>query len=133
MVEKNISRDAVVSDYKKYIPRECIKKHSFFIRKPIYNALGKITGHNAPFVKEQYLNQFETIAPNYLHEEYKALMDTGIPDSPIGVTLRVNAIEVKYCSTDEHELQWKTLCTIEDLCFISKRYLKIIKSKIFLK
>ncbi|KAK2578134.1 hypothetical protein KPH14_012606 [Odynerus spinipes] len=96
MLEKRVPREIVESDYKKYIPKECIKRHAFFIKKPIHNALGRISGHDASYVKEQYLKQFECMAPNYPYEEYKALMD-------------------KDSGT------WNQLCAIEDLCFISIR------------
>ncbi|XP_043290064.1 tyrosine-protein kinase JAK2 isoform X2 [Venturia canescens] len=118
MLEKDIPREIVESDYKKYIPKECIKRHSFFIKKPIHNALARISGHDASYVKEQYLNQFESMAPNYPCEEYKALMDKEIP-TPLRVLLRVSMSDVKYCETENGI--WHTLCAFEDLCFISIR------------
>ncbi|XP_015116546.1 tyrosine-protein kinase hopscotch [Diachasma alloeum] len=119
MLEKDVPREIVESDYKKYIPKECIKRHSFFIKKPIHQALSKISGPDASYVKEQYLNQFQIMAPNYPYEEYKALMDKGIPNPPCRVLLRVNSVEVTYCETEN--AQWTSLCAIEDLCFISIR------------
>ncbi|XP_015589166.1 tyrosine-protein kinase hopscotch isoform X2 [Cephus cinctus] len=119
MLEKDIPREIIESDYKKYIPKECIKRHSFFIKKPIHNALGRISGHDASYVKEQYLNQFQSMAPNYLCEEYKALMDRGTSNPPLRVLLRVNAAEVKYCDIENNH--WIILCAIEDLCFVSIR------------
>lgn len=120
MLEKAVPSEIVESDYKKYIPKECIKRHSFFIKKPIHQALTKISGYDASYVKDQYLNQFESMAPNYPYEEYKALMDKGIPNPPARVLLRVNASEVKYCETDGNN-KWHCLCAIEDLCFVSIR------------
>lgn len=77
MLEKDIARDIVESDYKKYIPKEVIKRHSFFIKKPIHATLGKIkkSGHDAWYVKGEYLKQFEVMAPEYLAESFLALMD----------------------------------------------------------
>ncbi|CAD6215597.1 GSCOCT00000409001.2-RA-CDS [Cotesia congregata] len=118
IVEKQIPREVVEGDYKKYIPKECIKRHSFFIKKPIHNALARISGHDAAYVKEQYLNQFEVMAPNYPYEEYKALMDKNLPDPASRILLRVNPSEVMYYELDVHN-QWTTLCAIEDLCSIS--------------
>lgn len=48
MLEKDIPKETVVSDYKKYIPKEVIKHHSIFIKKPIQDILGKIkkAGHD---------------------------------------------------------------------------------------
>ncbi|XP_015172181.1 PREDICTED: tyrosine-protein kinase hopscotch isoform X2 [Polistes dominula] len=119
MLEKGIPREIVESEYKKYIPKECIKRHAFFIKKPIHNALGRISGHDASYVKEQYLKQFECMAPNYPYEEYKALMDKGVPSPAAKIVLRVNFEEVKYCETESGV--WNQLCAIEDLCFISIR------------
>ncbi|XP_014484244.1 PREDICTED: tyrosine-protein kinase hopscotch [Dinoponera quadriceps] len=117
MLEKQLPRETVESDYKKYIPKECVKRHAFFIKKPIRNALGRLSGHDASHVKEEYLKQFECMAPNYPYEEYKAFMDKLGPDPPAKILLRVKIEEVKFYDTDSRE--WNTLCAIEDLCFIS--------------
>lgn len=121
MSEKDVAQEIVESDYKKYIPKECIKKHRFFAKKPIHNALASIrnSGYDVSYIKGQYLNQFETMAPNYLCEEYKALMDQ--PNAPCPVLLKVNALEIRYCHSDHNDEVWKTLCAIEDLCFVSIR------------
>ncbi|CAL7948800.1 unnamed protein product [Xylocopa violacea] len=119
MLEKGVPRETVESEYRKYIPKECIKRHAFFIKKPIHNALCKISGYDANYVKEQYLKQFECMAPNYPYEEYEALMDRGLQNVPAKITLRVNVDEVKYCETIG--TSWITLCAIEDLCFVSIR------------
>ena len=123
MLEKDLPRAIVESNYKKYIPKECRKRHAFFIKKPIHNALAGLSGHDAVYVKEQYLSQFESMAPNYLCEEYKALMDnispgqTGHP--PSRMLLRVCADDIKYCENET--TVWKTLCALQDLCFITTR------------
>ncbi|CAK9807573.1 Tyrosine-protein kinase hopscotch [Anthophora plagiata] len=119
MLEKGVPRETVESEYRKYIPKECIKRHAFFIKKPIHNALRKISGYDANYVKEQYLKQFECMAPNYPYEEYEALMDRDLQNPPAKVTLRVNVDEVKYCETIA--TSWTILCAIEDLCFVSIR------------
>lgn len=127
MLEKRVPRETVESEYRKYIPKECIKRHAFFIKKPIHIALRKISGYDANYVKEQYLKQFECMAPNYPYEEYEALMDRDLQNSPIKVCLRVNVDEVKYC--EAIATSWTTLCAIEDLCFVSIRF----KIKLFNK
>ncbi|XP_003706470.2 tyrosine-protein kinase hopscotch isoform X1 [Megachile rotundata] len=119
MLEKKVPRETVESEYRKYIPKECIKRHAFFIKKPIHNALRKISGYDANYVKEQYLKQFQCMAPNYPSEEYEALMDRGFQNPPAKVSLRINVNEVKYYETVA--TSWTTLCAIEDLCFISIR------------
>lgn len=123
MTEKDVAQEIVESDYKKYIPKECIKNHRYFAKKPVHNALTSIKslGYDASYIKEQYLNQFVVMAPNYLCEEYKALMEQ--PSIPIPVLLKVNETEIKYCNLNENinDDAWKTLCAIEDLCFVSIR------------
>lgn len=42
MLEKDIPQETVESDYKKYIPKEVIKRHAFFIKKPVHESLAKI-------------------------------------------------------------------------------------------
>ncbi|XP_014205005.1 tyrosine-protein kinase hopscotch [Copidosoma floridanum] len=121
MLEKEMTREVIESDYKKYIPKECIKRHSFFIKKPIHDALGKISAQDSLFVREQYLKQFENMAPNYLCEEYKAMMEKGMPSPPARVLLRISAKEIGYNELEINNSEWKTLCSIEDLCFISIR------------
>lgn len=39
MLEKGISREIVESEYKKYVPKDVLKKHAFFIKKPIHDHL----------------------------------------------------------------------------------------------
>lgn len=121
MLEKEVTRETVESDYKKYIPKECIKRHSFFIKKPIHDALGKISAHDPLFVREQYLKQFENMAPNYLCEEYKALMEKGNQNTSARVLLRISAKEISFNQMDDNNNEWKKLCAIEDLCFVSIR------------
>jgi len=125
MVEKGVERDIVESDYKKFIPKEVIRHHFIFVKKPIHDSLVKIkknAQHDAWFVKGEYLKQFEEIAPNYLSEEYKALMDED------GC---VHTIFLKVCPFHEKQpgirvqyngkKEWHQLCTIDDLCYISVR------------
>ncbi|KAJ8881577.1 hypothetical protein PR048_018061 [Dryococelus australis] len=78
MLEKGLNRQAVENNYKKYMPKEVIKHHLFFLKKPIHETLSKIKKdcrHDAWYVKSVYLKQFEDMAANYPCEEFKALMD----------------------------------------------------------
>lgn len=77
MLEKDISRQSVENEYKKYIPKEVLKRHSIFIKKPIHDTLGKLqkSVHDAKYVKAEYLKQLDIIAPEYLSEVYKAVTD----------------------------------------------------------
>lgn len=49
MLEKEIVQETVENDYKKYVPKEVLKRHPFFIKKPIHDTLSKIkkSGHDA--------------------------------------------------------------------------------------
>ncbi|XP_069675687.1 tyrosine-protein kinase hopscotch [Periplaneta americana] len=125
MLEKGVERDIVESDYKKYIPKEVLKHHFFFIKKPIHDSLGKIkknAQHDAWYVKSEYLKQFEEMAPNYLSEEFKALTDE---DGCVQTVLvKVNpfheeqpGIRIRY----DGKKEWHQLCTIDELCYISVR------------
>lgn len=42
MLEKDIPQETVESDYKKYIPKEVLKRHAFFIKKPVHESLARI-------------------------------------------------------------------------------------------
>jgi len=59
MLEKKLPREIVESEYKKYIPKECIKRHAFLLENLFTKALTKLSGYDAAYVKEQYLKQFE--------------------------------------------------------------------------
>ncbi|KAK0091600.1 hypothetical protein PV326_002968, partial [Microctonus aethiopoides] len=120
ILEKNVPLRYVESNYKKYVPKECVRRHAFFVKKPIHDALNKLSGHNANYVKEQYLDQFSTMAPEYPHEEYKALMDKDNSKTPTRVLLRITLSELKYHKM-ENPRNWRSLCAIENLCFISIR------------
>ncbi|XP_017778377.1 PREDICTED: tyrosine-protein kinase hopscotch [Nicrophorus vespilloides] len=125
MLEKDIPRESVESEYKKYIPKEVLKKHMFFIKKPIHEILGKIgkSGHDAWYVKEEYLKQLEMMSSDYPIEEYKALTDQN--GSLVHIIIRVTPFHptepgVKYCIDSKRE-KWVLICSIEELGFISIR------------
>lgn len=42
ILEKDISRESVENDYKKFIPKDVLKRHPFFIKKPIHDTLSKL-------------------------------------------------------------------------------------------
>lgn len=46
MLEKDIPRDTVENEYKKYIPKEVLKRHHFFVKKPIHYMLRKLQQAN---------------------------------------------------------------------------------------
>ncbi|XP_044265655.1 tyrosine-protein kinase hopscotch [Tribolium madens] len=124
MLEKDIPRESVENEYKKYIPKEVVKRHSIFIKKPIHDTLGKLqkSVHDAKYVKAEYLKQLDIIAPEYLSEVYKAVTDE---DGVVcAITIKVTPYHptepgIKFSS--ESNKDWQRICTIEELGFISIR------------
>lgn len=77
-IDEGVPLDQVEADYKKYIPKALLKNHFFFIKPKIHSSLSKIKikkEQNGWFVKEEYLNMFNKIAPHYLSENYIAQID----------------------------------------------------------
>ncbi|CAH1364546.1 tyrosine-protein kinase hopscotch [Tenebrio molitor] len=125
MLEKDIPRETVENEYKKYIPKEVIKRHSFFIKKPIHDTLGKLQKSKleAKYVKTEYLKQLDNIAPEYLSEVYKAVTeeDGSICSVFVKVASVVNVeTDIKYCLESKKDV-WHQICTIKELGFISIR------------
>lgn len=125
MVEKDIPQETVESDYKKYIPREVLKRHAFFIKKPVHESLAKIkkAGYDAWYVKAEYLKQLEMMVPEYLAEEFKAVIDE--EGSTSSITIRVSPFHptepgIKYCYESKRE-NFIQICTFEELGFVSIR------------
>nr|CAD7393039.1 unnamed protein product [Timema cristinae] len=125
MLEKDVDRDTVEADYKKYIPKEVIKHHLFFIKKPIHDSLGKIkreVRHDAWYVKGEYLKQFEDMAPNYPSEEFKALTDeAGILRTILLKVTPFNEEQPGVSYRYDNKKEWFHLCSIDNLCYISVR------------
>ncbi|KAF4530900.1 hypothetical protein B566_EDAN017815, partial [Ephemera danica] len=125
ILEKKVDSETVENEYKKYIPQEVVKRHPFFIKKPIRESLQKIQrcGQRDPaYVKGVYVKQFEEMAPNYMTEEFKSLTDEG--GIVYKVNLSVNPFHKVYPGVYvciEGKKEWKELCTIEGLCYISVR------------
>ncbi|RZC37630.1 tyrosine-protein kinase hopscotch [Asbolus verrucosus] len=125
MLEKDIPRETVENEYKKYIPKEVLKRHAFFIKKPIHETLGKLqkSVHDAKYVKAEYLKQLDIIAPEYLSEVYKAVTDEDGAVCSIFIKItpyHPTAPGIKYCFESKKDL-WHQICTIEELGFISIR------------
>lgn len=94
ILEEEKSRETVEQNYKQFMPKEVVKYHMFFLKKPVQDHLKKIIDNNmvdthyVSVIKESYLEQFNSIAPDYLEEEYKALYNEN--GSSVNVTFRVN-------------------------------------------
>lgn len=129
MLEKDLTVETVVNDYKKYIPKEVLKRHPFFIKKPIRETLLSLqkTRHDVWFVKEEYLKQLNIISPEYLAESYKAVTDHDgsvfsilLKIIPGNDNLNSGIPELKYCFENKSE-DWILIGTIEELAFVSVR------------
>ncbi|XP_044747142.1 tyrosine-protein kinase hopscotch [Coccinella septempunctata] len=132
MLEKDIPKEIVENDYRKYIPKEVLKRHAFFIKKPIRETLSKLqkTRHDAGFVKDEYLNQLNILAPDYLSETYKAateqdgsVLNILVKISPPNSCLEsdgTNLAVLKYCIENKKE-KWQLIGTIEDMAYVSIR------------
>ncbi|KAF7271454.1 hypothetical protein GWI33_015675 [Rhynchophorus ferrugineus] len=126
ILETGVTREMIASDYKKYLPKDVLKKHAFFIKKPIYDNLGMLQNSqlDAPYVKAEYIRQLDLIAPEYLSESYKAVTDLD-GQHPYAITVKLspflaNEPGLKYCLESKKDT-WILICTIEDLGFIAIR------------
>ncbi|XP_026815515.1 tyrosine-protein kinase hopscotch [Rhopalosiphum maidis] len=126
MLEEDKSRETVEQNYKHFMPQEVVKQHMFFLKKPVQETLKILINNNTigtlyvPVIKESYLEQFNSIAPDYLEEEYKALYSEN--GSSVNVAFRVNPFHsempgIRMCT--ENRKEWVHLAAIEDLCFLS--------------
>lgn len=124
-MEDGVTKREVEKDYKKFFPNEVLRRHLFFIKKPVMDALNGIKMNTKPDacnVKKGYLDQFKNLAPRYLTEEYNALINEG--DNVYSATINVDpfheespGMRIKYDGKDE----WLHTCTIDDLCYINIR------------
>lgn len=116
MLETGVSRDDIESDYKKYIPKEVLKHHKFFVKRPIHNTLDSIERgakkgkHDSWYVIKEYLKQFEDLAPNYLCEEFSASIDEANTIRPI--IIKVNPYHkelpgIQYKYEGQKEVSWR--------------------------
>lgn len=94
ILEDKKSKEVVEQNYKQFMPKEVVKYHMFFLKKPVQDHLKKIMDNNGidpryvSIIKDGYLEQFNSIAPDYLEEEYKAVYNEN--SSSVNVTFRVN-------------------------------------------
>lgn len=109
-IDRGISLEQIEADYKKYIPKVLLKNHFFFIKQKIHASLSRIRigrEQDGWFVKEEYLNLFDKIAPNYLSENYSAQVDEN--GSVRLISIQVNPFHkeepgVRYCYDGKEEV-----------------------------
>lgn len=113
ILEEEKSKETVEQNYKQFMPKEVVKQHMFFLKKPVQDNLKIIMNNNTidvhyvSVIKESYLEQFNSIAPDYLEEEYKALHHEN--GSSVNVTFRVNPFHsempgVRMCTENRKEV-----------------------------
>lgn len=75
-IEDNVTRKQVKRKYEQYLPPRAKKAHRWFLKRPILEHFEKVRvdDNDIFFVKDGYLELFQNIAPNYLDEEYDALI-----------------------------------------------------------
>ncbi|KAK9497663.1 hypothetical protein O3M35_004350 [Rhynocoris fuscipes] len=124
MLHTGKTKKTLIDDYKNYTPKEVLKRHFFFVKKPINDYLEKIEGlgiHREVNVKRSYLEQVEEMAPNYMSEEFDAQITEGTIIKAVLISVNpfhreLPGIQFKY----KGKKDWNHLCTIEDLCCISR-------------
>lgn len=114
ILEEGKSREIVEQNYKQFMPKEVVKQHMFFLKKPVQETLKKIINNNTvdshyvTVIKESYLEQFNSIAPDYLEEEYKAVYNNDSCTS-VSVTFRINPFHsempgIRMCTENRKEV-----------------------------
>lgn len=92
IIEEGLREEKVIDDYQKYIPRSVLKRHLFFLKKPVVKNLNLLkqnrSRYDPIYVKSGYLEQFKKIFPNYLSETFKAFIKNG--DKPCAVQITVD-------------------------------------------
>ncbi|XP_066257100.1 tyrosine-protein kinase hopscotch-like [Euwallacea similis] len=131
VMEKEVSVEAIEQDYRKFVPKVLLKKHRFFVKKPIRKNLVNLCKavkdkpFSADFLKSQYLGEVDLIAPEYLSETFKAVIDVDGRSCYIIVKVtppHVPNSGVKYCWESKRNPQnWTHMCTIEELGFVTTR------------
>ncbi|RZF41575.1 hypothetical protein LSTR_LSTR000289 [Laodelphax striatellus] len=123
IVETGNNREVIENDYKTFIPKEIKKRHYFRVKKLIRNSLTTLINcnYNSERVRSAYLSNFEDMAPNYLCEQYEALIDDAGKNER-RVILIVDPYHrdqpgLRCCYDGKSE--YHHLCSIEELCFIS--------------
>ncbi|XP_073999772.1 tyrosine-protein kinase hopscotch [Rhodnius prolixus] len=123
MLQTGKTKENMVNDYKKFIPKEVLKHHKFFVKKPINDSLQKIERlgiHRELNVKQSYLEQFEEMAPNYMSEEFDAQIAEATALKTVLICVNPFHREfpgIQYIYRGKKE--WHHLCSFEDLCCIS--------------
>lgn len=92
IVEDNLTRQQVIKNYRNYVPTSVLRKHRFFLKKPVIQSFEevRVKDCDVAYLKNAYLEQFEIITPNYLAEEFNALIVRNDNERLYSVVIRVN-------------------------------------------
>jgi len=78
MHEDKKTLEDIQNNYKQYIPKSIYKQHKFFLKKKIFESLGRLMNSEAAtnmrYIKEQYISQVEELTIRYFAEEFYAMM-----------------------------------------------------------
>lgn len=99
-IEDQISKDVIKDTYKKYVPPWARRKHGWFLKTPIMEKFNEIRSRtsDAHFIKSGYLEQFRSIVPHYLSEEYPCLLKSvnGDESDAVGIIIRVRPYDKEF-------------------------------------
>lgn len=122
--EENLSVNDVVREYKKYIPKVIVRRHGHVAKKHAHDQLPKLcsVGHSVNYIKNLYLQQLYTMAPNYLAEEYdNVLWQNGSEITPVKVLVapfHPHQAGIRLYNTVKRE--WSHICKIEELIYLTR-------------
>ena len=97
ILEDGLNRDDVVNNYRQYIPKSIYKQHFWFLKRKIQENIPRSFsadhGRSVKYLKEQYVNQTENLAPGYLAEEFTAMT---YRDEEYPTTVRIDPFHAEH-------------------------------------
>ncbi|GAB6032184.1 hypothetical protein CHUAL_010831 [Chamberlinius hualienensis] len=128
-LEKDLTREIIERDFKKYIPRDALKSPflaSWGIKKAMHSALINLENgiKDAAFIKVQYINQLNELSPTYGREDYEVQVDKDGAVTEVKVAFEPFNKEkagLWMYTKARRKMLPQHVCTIEELCFVSMR------------
>ncbi|KAG6456774.1 hypothetical protein O3G_MSEX009942 [Manduca sexta] len=124
IAEEKLQLNDVVRNYKKYVPKEIVRRHGPVPKKYAHACLPQLcaVGHNVNYVKNLYLQQLYGLAPNYLAEEFdNVFWQNGGDVIPVRVMVtpfHPHQPGIRLYNTLKRE--WFHACTIEELIYLTR-------------